>query len=240
MPSRGKQPFRPRFNITNIGRTCLKDVPDNLIFHLKRFDFDLNDLSRKKIHDQFEFPDTIDVGLYNIDHLSDPTKPHVEDIFDLVGVVVHFGNCENGHYYSYIRKRPCPEGGAASTWLHFNDSDVDPFDRDEIPHRAFGGPSDDGYTRSYKLYSAYMLFYQRRTAIEKDQRQWAISSQEREPKVAIPQHLEDEINNRNKEFIREYCLFDPNHSAFVRQLYAASRTITHGTCSEDHEQVSTS
>jgi ubiquitin carboxyl-terminal hydrolase 34 len=161
-------------------------------------------------------------------------------MFDLVGVVVHFGNCENGHYYSYIRKRPCPEGDPTSTWLNFNDADVEPFDSTEIPDRAFGGTSDDGYTRTYKLYSAYMLFYQRRSAIEKDQRQWAVSSQEREPKVAIPRHLEDEINARNTEFIREYCLFDSNHSAFVRKLHAASRTITYGTCSENHEQVSTS
>jgi ubiquitin carboxyl-terminal hydrolase 34 len=214
-------------------------VPDNLIFHLKRFDFDLNDLSRKKIHDQFDFPETIDIGLYNIDHLSDPTKPHVEDMFDLVGVVVHFGNCENGHYYSYIRKRPYPEGDSASTWLRFNDADVDPFDPAEIPQTAFGGINEDGYNPDYKLYSAYMLFYQRRTAIEKDQRQWAVSSQKQEPKVAIPHHLQNEIENKNNDFIREYCLFDPNHSAFVRQLYAASRTITHGACSEDHEQVST-
>jgi ubiquitin carboxyl-terminal hydrolase 34 len=223
----------------NCSRTCLKDVPDNLIFHLKRFDFDLNDLSRKKIHEHFEFPETLDVGLYNIDHLSDPSKPHVEDLFDLVGVVVHFGNCENGHYYSYIRKRPCPPGDTASTWLSFNDQDVDPFDSAEIPHKTFGGSSDDGYTRQYKLFSAYMLFYQRRTAIEKDQKQWAVSSQGRSPKVAIPQHFQAEIQTKNRACLREYCLFDPNHSAFVRQLQTASRTISHGTCSADHQQVST-
>lgn len=218
----------------NSCRTCLKSAPDNLIFHLKRFDFDLSDFSRKKVHDNFEFPETIDIGLYNVDHLGDPSKPHTEDLFDLVGVVVHFGNCENGHYYSYIRKRPCPTGNASPTWLNFNDYEVDPFNPAEIPQKTFGGMVEDPYTHQYKMYSAYMLFYQRRSAIAQDQRQWTISSQRQPPRVEVPRPIKDEIDLRNEIFIREYCLFDSYHSAFVRQLHAASRRINNGTCSENH------
>ncbi|KAJ4343616.1 hypothetical protein N0V95_006624 [Ascochyta clinopodiicola] len=221
-----------------VKRTCLKSAPDNLIFHLKRFDFDLTDFSRRKVHEYFAFPEAIDIGLYNVDHLSDPTKTHTEDFFDLVGVVVHFGNCENGHYYSYIRKRPRPTGDASPTWLNFNDQEVDPFDPTEIPQKAFGGATDDGYNRQYKLYSAYMLFYQRRTAIEHDQEQWAVSSQAQPPKVKVPRSIEHDIDLENELFIREYCILDPYHSAFVQQLHNASRRIGHGVCSEDHDQES--
>jgi ubiquitin carboxyl-terminal hydrolase 34 len=220
-------------------RTCFKEVPDNLILHLKRFEFDLADYSRKKIYDHFEFPPSIDISAYHVDHLSDPSKPKQEDMFDLVGVLVHTGTCEHGHYYSYIRERPCPTGNTTPSWVEFDDSNVGPFNPADIDYRAFGGFTDDSYNRIPKQYSAYMLFYQRRTAINTDQRQWITSTNGRTLKVPMPQALEKEVDQNNELFIREYCLFDPNHSKFVRQLHAMSRTINHGSCSEDHAQVCT-
>lgn len=221
-------------------RTCLKDVPDNMIFHLKRFEFDLNDFSRRKIHDHFAFPNTIDMSPYNAEHVDDSTVSHKQDMFDLVGVLVHMGTCENGHYYSYIRERPCPGGeDATSTWMEFNDRDVSPFDAEEIPQKTFGGICEDDYNRQTKNFSAYMLFYQRRAAIAEDQRQWATSSPEQSPKVPVPRSLSKDIDVNNELFIREYCLFDPNHSKFVRQLHATCRMVNHGICSADHTQVCT-
>ncbi|XP_014552095.1 hypothetical protein COCVIDRAFT_30480 [Bipolaris victoriae FI3] len=217
-----------------VKRTCFKQVPDNLIFHLKRFEFDLADFSRRKVHDHFEFPPCIDINAYHVDSLSDPTKAHEEDIFDLVGVLVHTGTCEHGHYYSYIRERPSPAGSAASTWVEFDDSNVVPFDPADIAYRTFGGMTDDTYSRMPKQYSAYMLFYQRRTAIEEDQRKWVTSTNERTLKVPAPQALKEEVDVNNALIIQEYCQFDSNHTKFLRQLHAMSRTINHGSCSEDH------
>lgn len=234
--SNGKRLLLKAWTAADCFRTCLKSAPDSLIFHLKRFDFDLTDFSRKKVHEHFAFPETLDIGLYNVDHLSDPTSPHQEDLFDLVGVVVHFGNCENGHYYSYIRKRPGPPGETSPTWLNFNDQEVDLFDPAEIPQKAFGGVTDDGYNRQYKLYSAYMLFYQRRTSIANDKQQWSVSSPSQPPGVKVPRPIEANIELENERFIREYCILDPCHSEFVRQLHGASRRISHGACSENHNQ----
>ncbi|USP77841.1 uncharacterized protein yc1106_05115 [Curvularia clavata] len=217
-----------------VKRTCFKEVPDNLIFHLKRFEFDLADFSRRKVHDYFEFPPYIDINAYHVDYLSNPTKTHKEDIFDLVGVLVHTGTCEHGHYYSYIRERPSPAGTAAATWVEFDDSSVTPFDPADIAYRAFGGMADDTYSRIPKQYSAYMLFYQRRTAIEEDQRKWVTSTNGRTLKAPMPQALKEEVDVKNEIVIREYCQFDPNHTKFLRQLHAMSRTIHHGSCSEDH------
>jgi ubiquitin carboxyl-terminal hydrolase 34 len=223
--------------LADTNRTCLKDVPDNLILHLKRFEFDLIDLSRRKIYDHFAFPETLDVSPYTIDHLADPSRACKEDLFDLVGVLVHTGTCENGHYYSYIRERPSPGGVVTPNWVEFNDSDVGPFNPEEIGERSFGGPADgDAYMRHFKPYSAYMLFYQRRTAIEDDQRRWITSVSNQSTKVAVPRPLEDAVNVNNAQFIREYCLFDPIHPRFLRQLYVSSRAVNHATCTEDHEQ----
>ncbi|KAL1796630.1 hypothetical protein ACET3X_005170 [Alternaria dauci] len=219
-----------------VKRTCFKEVPDNLIFHLKRFEFDLADFSRRKVYDHFEFPPSIDISAYHVDYLSDPSKTREADMFDLVGVLVHTGTCEHGHYYSYIRERPCPTGNAAPTWVEFDDSNVGPFDPADIAYRAFGGLTEDTFNRTPKQYSAYMLFYQRRTAIENDQRNWVSSPDGKTLKVPMPSALENEVDLKNEVFIREYCRFDPNHTKFVRQLHAMSRTINHGSCSEGHLQ----
>ncbi|KAI4670163.1 uncharacterized protein J4E79_000444 [Alternaria viburni] len=220
-----------------VKRTCFKEVPDNLIFHLKRFEFDLADFSRRKVYDYFEFPPTIDISAYHVDHLSDPSKPKEADMFDLVGVLVHTGTCEHGHYYSYIRERPCPTGTTAQTWVEFDDSSVGSFDPADIAYKAFGGFTDDSYNRIPKQYSAYMLFYQRRTAVDDDQREWVTSADGKTLKVPMPPTLQKEVDSANELFIREYSRFDPNHTRFVRQLHAMSRTLNHGSCSEGHTQM---
>ena len=237
MQSSGKLNSNLVLSEANYISTCFKEVPDNLIFHLKRFEFDLADFSRRKVYDHFEFPPSIDISTYHVDHLSDPSKSKEADIFDLVGVLVHTGTCEHGHYYSYIRERPCPTGNAAPTWVEFDDSNVGPFDPTDIGYWAFGGLTDDTFNRVPKQYSAYMLFYQRRTAVENDQRNWVPSPDGKTLKVPMPPALENEVDLKNEVFIREYCRFDPNHTKFVRQLHAMSRTINHGSCSEGHLQV---
>ena len=218
-----------------VKRTCLKDVPDNLIFHLKRFDFDLVELRRAKINDQFEFPSVLDVSPFKVDHLSDPSKPLQEDIFELVGVLVHQGTSENGHYYSYIRERPSFTGNTPP-WVEFNDRDVDAFDFSTLGYQAFGGSYDEQFQRQQKQFSAYMLFYQRRSAIVKDHEDYILTPQSGMAKVSVPADLQHNIELDNDSLIREYSLYDPNHTKFVRLLLANVRAINHGTCSENHKQ----
>lgn len=218
-----------------VKRTCLKDVPDNLIFHLKRFDFDLMEMRRTKINDHFEFPSCIDISAYKIDHLSDPSKPRQEDLFELVGVLIHQGTSENGHYYSFIRERPCASGSSTS-WLEFNDREVNEFDPSNIAYQAYGGFHEEQFQRHQKQYSAYMLFYQRKSAIDTDRQKFICSPDSGPAKVPLAPVLDDDISIDNDIFLREYCLYDPNHSKFVRQMLTTLRTVNHGACSEDHQQ----
>jgi ubiquitin carboxyl-terminal hydrolase 34 len=205
------------------------------MFHLKRFDFDLVEMRRSKINDQFDFPTLINMSPFKIDHLSDPSQPCEEDIFELVGVLVHQGTSENGHYYSYIRERPCPSG-SMTQWLEFNDREVDRFDHLSIPHSTFGGFFEETYPRQHKSFSAYMLFYQRRSAIEKDHTEYMGSSMSGIAKVPVPASLDKAIQDDNEAFIREYSIYDPYHTKFARQVLANLRTINQGTCSESHQQ----
>ncbi|KAF2277934.1 uncharacterized protein EI97DRAFT_441220 [Westerdykella ornata] len=219
-----------------VKRTCLKDVPDNLIFHLKRFDYDLVEMTRTKVNDYFHFPMVLDVSPYKVEYLGDPSKPRKEDIFELSGVLVHYGTADNGHYFSYIRERPCPSGGT-SNWFEFNDRDVGRFEPADIPKQAFGGFFEDA-PQMQKPYSAYMLFYQRKTAIEKDQQDYSIDATGGPIKVSVPLAFKEAIDKDNQDFIREYCLHDPGHTSFVRQMLTKLRSVNEGACSEDHVQES--
>lgn len=215
-------------HVDAVKRACLKELPDNLIFHLKRFDFDVITMMRSKINDEFRFPERIDMTPYKVEYLSEPTAPVEPDIFELVGVLVHSGTAESGHYYSYIRERPLPEG-ADSTWVEFNDSDVSRFDPARIPDQCFGGTNDSfhsagmGPVRFNKVWSAYMLFYQRASGMEKEREALKPQPNNVPVHVPVPLDLANHISMENEVFIRTYCLLDPFHSSFVLALFRQSR-----------------
>lgn len=56
--------------------------------------------------------------------------------YDLIGVTVHTGTADGGHYYSFIKDRT---GGARDKWFLFNDAEVKPFDPNQIAAECFGG-----------------------------------------------------------------------------------------------------
>ena len=89
-------------------------------------------------------------------------------LYELVGVVVHDGDAEGGHYYSLILDRT--EGGTA--WYRFDDLAVTSFDVSSIKD-YFGGehevsvwdPTQEKHVQSVceKQHAAYILFYERTT-----------------------------------------------------------------------------
>jgi len=56
--------------------------------------------------------------------------------YDLIGVTVHTGTADGGHYYSFIRDRVPPN---KDKWYLFNDAEVKPFDPSQIASECFGG-----------------------------------------------------------------------------------------------------
>lgn len=56
--------------------------------------------------------------------------------YDLIGVTVHTGTADGGHYYSFIKDRTA---GARDKWFLFNDAEVKPFDPNQIAAECFGG-----------------------------------------------------------------------------------------------------
>jgi ubiquitin carboxyl-terminal hydrolase 34 len=226
----------------NKNRACLKDVPDNLIFHLKRFDFNLRSLQRSKINDYFSFPSTIDMRPYTIEYLSDPTTDTTqEDMFELVGILVHSGTAESGHYYSYIRERASTAGHPR--WIEFNDDTVTQWDPRQMENHTFGGPGQPsvhdtngiGYNKNY---SAYMLFYQRSSSLLAEQQAMSCTTETITPvRVEAGPLLREHILGENTIILRRHCLFDPNHTAFVQYCFAQAKLLeSSSSLSPDQQQ----
>ncbi|KAL8952870.1 MAG: hypothetical protein Q9222_001228 [Ikaeria aurantiellina] len=223
-----------------VKRACLKDIPDNLIFHLKRFDYDIMTGMRHKINDRFDFPERIDMSPYNIQYLSDPEQPLLPDVFELVGILVHTGTAESGHYYSYIKEHGSKSMRGPATWVEFNDADVTPFNPAQIPDLCFGGVTEPaGYAAAAypKSWNAYMLFYQRVRTIDHDlqpPQPLDAAAATSMMQASVPADLERSITIGNERFLRKYCLFDTTHARFVTSLIDRLRAVTDSSCSEGH------
>lgn len=223
-------------HVDAVRRSCLKEIPDSVIFHLKRFDFNLRTQSRSKINDYFAFPDRIDMRPYTIEHLSNSPGGSSEDWFELVGILVHAGTAESGHYYSFIRERPTSRGD--ESWFEFNDDVVLPWHPSKKDACCFGGIEsswDAGGVTFDKNYCAYMLFYERSSTLEKKQQDLQRSCTPSPVQARVPGLLASRIRNDNFRTLQRHCLFDPNHIRFLDEAIGQMLDLNNGGCSEEHD-----
>lgn len=203
-------------HVDAVKRACLKEIPDNLIFNLKRFDYDIMTGMRCKVNDGFSFPESIDMTPYTMKALSEEGTTFPPDIFELVGVIIHSGTAETGHYYSFIRQRPSSRESNQS-WIQFNDTDVTKFDFAQLRDQAFGG-SDSTFGNYFKFYNGYMLFYQRKSSIEAIERDYPFFTTQGTTNVPLSPQLESTIAMENEVSFRRYVAQDPAHAKFLRQV----------------------
>ena len=204
-------------------RCCIKTLPNTLVITLKRFDFDFVSMQKVKINDYFEFPTTLNVKPWTKAGLKDqiPAEanyepPNYEDDFydyELVGVLVHSGTADAGHYYSYIKDR----GDGKKGWFEFNDNRVKPFDIKNLKNECFGNDNVDSKSSIYdfefvKTRSAYILFY------EKVNPQ-PIESDEKYKETGVPQALCNTIWRENLELLRSKYFYDVDYFKFVMELF---------------------
>ncbi|KAF9438482.1 hypothetical protein BGZ76_007601 [Entomortierella beljakovae] len=241
-------------HVDAIKRACIKELPQNLILHLKRFDYDMDTMRRIKINDRFEFPTSLDMEPYTLDYLT--RKEQAQEAaaaspsshlvggqentakfqYKLVGVLVHTGTADSGHYYSYIKDRNAKattentsrlSNGDNSNWYLFNDSKVEEFDASEIPNKAFGGPEyippdSSPYMKSpprsiTKPYSAYMLFYERVERTSPTPGSFALG--------LVPSDIGEFVAKENTALMRDLAVFDRLYYRFVWDLFNLFRTI---------------
>lgn len=211
-------------------RICIKTLPQILVCHLKRFEFDFDTMEKMKINDYLEFPMELDMRPYTSKALSvtctrgtsvSENDESEETLYDLVGVVVHSGSSDMGHYYSFIKDR-----NHEKRWLEFNDETVRIFSEETMSDECFGGEEIsqkwDASTKScvpkvhMKRRNAYMLIYDRRTP--------AVVMTSKEKNVAAwtgeVQAFIKGVQAENMLFQRVVNCFDPLYESIIESLVA--------------------
>lgn len=222
-------------HVDAVRRSCLKEIPDSLIFHLKRFDFNLRTQSRSKINDYFAFPNRINMRPYTVEYLSNSPEGFSEDWFELVGVLVHAGTAESGHYYSFIRERPSSR--KEESWFEFNDDVVSPWCPSKMEACCFGGTEtwDSGGVMYDKNYCAYMLFYERSSKLEHKQRVLQTLGKPSPIQSEVPLRLAQELKEDNLRVLQRHCLFDPDHLRLLDETIDRMLALNGSQCSHHHD-----
>jgi len=182
-------------------RCLLKTLPRHLIVHLKRFEYDLELDRRSKVTQRCDFPEILNLEPFTVqgairkENKEFEIDPVPQD-YKLVGVLVHRGTTDSGHYYSFIKDRK------GDNWFQFNDDCVTPFNPQDIPDECFGG----GNNNFSKSNSAYMLFYEKCDAPK--------------PTLALNQDIDiyQNVWKENQQFLTEKMLIEPNYIHFVEQI----------------------
>ncbi|KAF3852696.1 hypothetical protein F7725_006051 [Dissostichus mawsoni] len=162
---------------------CFKKLPRILSFNTMRYTFNMVTMMKEKVNTHFSFPLRLDMTPYTEDFLmgkgerkegfreEGEAKVTESYEYDLIGVTVHTGTADGGHYYSFIRDIVNPHAYKNNKWYLFNDAEVKPFDSAQLASECFGGEMTtktyDSVTDKFmdfsfeKTHSAYMLFYKR-------------------------------------------------------------------------------
>lgn len=158
--------------------------PDYLIIHLKRWEviYTMNDVKKEKLSDNFQFPVNF--------------KPENSSIsFDLIGVVVHEGNSESGHYTSIIHDTD-------ENWYFCNDIEIQNFDRTNLASWCFGGIPKD---KDSSIWTGYILFYRKRGITEQE--------------IKMPPQLEKEVNDYNRRQSNHIYFFSYQYTSYVENMF---------------------
>lgn len=195
-------------------RCLIKKLPNTLILTLKRFEFDYTQMQKVKINDYFEFPKTLNMKKWTKQEFQDSNEVPEEDKnyeYDLVGVLVHAGTAEVGHYYSYIKDREA----LSEKWYEFNDTHVSPFNVNNLRNECFGGEYDhDDNTQHFsdwdgsKSKNAYLLFYEKSSP--------EISNLIKNVNKQVSAELKETIWNQNINYLKSRLFYDIDYFNFIK------------------------
>jgi len=192
--------------------TAFDALPRTLFIHLKRFTYDVVLQARSKINDRFVFP--MEMTLSSEGETDGPSQRVTEHHYECVGVVIHEGTADSGHYFSFIKDRAGPSRADAKKrrWHLFNDANVSTTTPDKFLNaQAFGG-------RNGIAQSAYVLVYERC--------QQTASTEDKKPVSLVDGHKLLSSDSTCRSILvdsltthLESVLFHDGFAAFVLDLY---------------------
>ena len=140
-------------------------LPKILVLQLNRFRYSPEKNEMEKINDRFEFSNELNLEKYTLNY------GNIYPEYECIGVVVHVGGIDGGHYFSFIKHI---NDKKESVWYKFNDSVVSIAEPYEVFENNFGGKTtyyrrvNDGEVGNYEstnYQSAYLLIYIRKDCI---------------------------------------------------------------------------
>jgi len=181
---------------TTIKRLCIKKLPPLLCIQMKRFGFDWENNRALKFDDYFKFPLVLNMEPYTVDGVNkresfvEHDEPTIETTlinsvdnsksltrtnsslstinYELIGIVIHSGQANAGHYYSFIKDTRYRQSNNANQWYRFNDTSVEEIELTEqmLEEECFGGTfrvqkdNNNSTEERTRFWNAYMLIYQ--------------------------------------------------------------------------------
>lgn len=150
----------------------ITEFPEHLIISLKRFDFSLETGARKKIDQPMDIELELNV---------------FETLYYLEGVIIHQGDADLGHYYSYINHD--------NMWIKINDTESYVVSVQEMLCDATGNNTEGT--------SGYIIFYKRADLNTEP------------PMLSNESKIIEKINKDNKQLRVEMIYFSDEFSDFL-------------------------
>ncbi|KDO26781.1 hypothetical protein SPRG_20584 [Saprolegnia parasitica CBS 223.65] len=181
-------------NVHITKQALLHDLPPYLFVHLNRFTLNYHTFTTEKINSAFAFPLELDVSAYVADTQAAP-------LYTLVGIVVHSGTAQSGHYYSYVQT-------GRGRWIECNDAIVRPWHiESHLQADCFGAATSQK--------SAYMLLYTHAPDAHYDA-----------PSSSLPAVLQTTIDEDNRRCALEAHFLQPDFYSFLMALLETTESLS--------------
>ncbi|CAB4065741.1 USP34 [Lepeophtheirus salmonis] len=207
-------------------RACFKKLPKILAFNTMRYTFNMITMLKEKVNTHFSFPFCLDMSPYMEKNLI-PGKSEKEDQdnestkgyeYEIIGVTVHTGTADGGHYYAFIRS------SQKDKWYSFNDAEVKPFDQNQIASECFGGEMN---SRTYDQVTDKFMDLTSQAGPST-----SLASEANETplvkNIDLSQNLEEWIWQDNMNFIQDNNIFDHTYFNFMWQMVGSIPTTISG------------
>ena len=207
-------------------RTTIKKIGNQIIIHLKRFEFNFVTFQNCKLNDYLKFPLKLNFKKWtraylrmneattnemnNINIISEEEQENLNEEkmnYELTGILVHSGaNLKSGHYYSFIKDQE------TNKWYKFNDSQITQYDIDKDLEKECFGNIDSSINKYGK--GAYLLFYTKKECID--------SNKNFEKNIKINENILREVENENINFIKVKTFANDMYHKFIINIINCS------------------
>ena len=144
--------------ITHKKRVVIDKLPNILILHLQRISFNYETFLMEKINDEVAFEKELNVKKYTIDK-SNKNIDNDQFDYELIGVIIHNGTAQYGHYYSVIYSQD--KKSDKNKWYKFNDTSVTETTYESMKRDIESNSSSNDRGGEYNP-SPYMLLYRKK------------------------------------------------------------------------------